>query len=103
MAPHQMARAHPASPYAEPLNVPDRRRSSSAGALAAGEDHFLADWGDPPGQPEQLVERTVRFLNQFAEDCKDPGGLPANTTFADILERWLPGSGDIWRRLDSDH
>jgi hypothetical protein len=70
-------------------------------ALAAGEDHFLADRVNPPGPPEQLVERTVAFLHQFADVCNEPHGRPANTTFADILDQWLPGSGDIWRRLDA--
>jgi len=56
-----------------------RRYPEAIPALAAGEDHFLADWIDPPGQPEQLVERTFAFLHQFADICNDREGLPVNT------------------------
>jgi hypothetical protein len=78
-----------------------RRYPEAIPALAAREDHFLADWIDPPGRPEQLVERTVAFLHEFADICNDPEGLPVDTTFADILDRRLAGSGDIWRQLDA--
>ena len=78
-----------------------RRYPDAIPALAAGDDHFLADRVDPPGQPRELVERTVVFLHQFADVCNNPEGRPVTTTFADILDRWLPGSGDIWRQLDA--
>jgi len=78
-----------------------RRYSDAVPALLAGEDRFLAASTEPPGPTEQLVHRTVEFLRQFAEACDDPVNLPDRTTFADILDRWLPGSGDHWRRLES--
>lgn len=78
-----------------------RRYPSAIPALLQGDDRFLAAALDPPGQAERLVHRTVVFLYQFADACDNPANLPADTTFAAVLDQWLPGSGDQWRRLES--
>ena len=78
-----------------------RRYSDAVPALLAGEDRFLAASTEPPGATEQLVHRTVEFLRRFAEACNDPANLPDGTTFADILDQRLLGSGDHWRWLES--
>ena len=78
-----------------------RRHPNAIAALAEGDDHFLVDGLDPPGDPQTLVERTVVFLHQFADLCNGMEVDSEETTFADILDRWLLGSGDVWRRLDA--
>lgn len=77
-----------------------RRHPSAIAALSEGDDHFLADQTHPPGQPEDLVVRTVAFLHRFADVCNDSEHLESGETFADVLDERLPGTGDIWRRLD---
>jgi hypothetical protein len=78
-----------------------RKYPDAIAALAAGDNHFLADQIEPPGRPEDLVERTVIFLHSHADACNDPERLRPGTTFADVLDGRLPGSGDIWQRLQA--
>lgn len=76
-----------------------RRYANAIPALLAGDDKYLANATGPPGAPEDLVRRTVEFLHRFADVCDDAASLPQGLTFADVLDEWLPGSGDHWRRL----
>jgi hypothetical protein len=78
-----------------------RKHPDAIAALAEGDNHFLADRTEPPGRPEDLVERTVIFLHSYADACNDPARLLPGATFADVLDGRLPGSGDIWRRLQA--
>jgi hypothetical protein len=78
-----------------------RRYPDAVPALLTGADKYLAQATEPPGEPEQLVRRTVDFLWQFADVCDDPASLTKGTTFAEVLDDWLPGSGEHWRALQS--